>query len=363
MRFLLAGLLLACMTALARAGPIPLEKGVVLVYEGYDPGYGGFGSGYIERLVTITEVTPDHIGLQIQFNEHVGEKNSSTTIVDRVERSEDLEGAHRIINQFLSDDPPMLPGSLYFHGSKAMLDELATAGTSHFVYGDSSPGEHTGFFNVGLRKYYRGDLKLAEPHAVIPVLINGTETKLDVLHAGGGLAVADLRTTHDFWFSSDHDNPLMLREQGPVGNYIQLVSVDGAAAEPEKKEVASAVETALQGRDCRATLPGIYFSTGSDILLPASEAALKQVGDVLAAHPEWQLTIEGHTDNVGADDYNLDLSKRRAASVKQALVSRFGADPAHLATTGFGESRPVQTNDTPVGRAANRRVELARSCE
>jgi outer membrane protein OmpA-like peptidoglycan-associated protein len=78
---------------------------------------------------------------------------------------------------------------------------------------------------------------------------------------------------------------------------------------------------------------------------------------------DWRITIEGHTDNVGTDAYNQDLSTRRAAAVKDALVRDFKVPAGRLTTAGFGESRPRETNDTIAGRARNRRVELVRDCD
>jgi OOP family OmpA-OmpF porin len=72
--------------------------------------------------------------------------------------------------------------------------------------------------------------------------------------------------------------------------------------------------------------------------------------------PDRKLTVEGHTDNVGGDSYNLDLSKRRTASVKQALVAQCNIAADRSLTGGFGASRPVETNDALEGRARNRRV-------
>jgi outer membrane protein OmpA-like peptidoglycan-associated protein len=77
-------------------------------------------------------------------------------------------------------------------------------------------------------------------------------------------------------------------------------------------------------------------------------------------HPTWSLAVDGHTDNIGGDAYNLDLSKRRAAAVKQALVTRYRVDAVRLATNGYGASRPKATNATLAGRAQNRRVELVK---
>ncbi|HLY59418.1 MAG TPA: OmpA family protein [Terriglobia bacterium] len=110
----------------------------------------------------------------------------------------------------------------------------------------------------------------------------------------------------------------------------------------------------------RVKVYGIYFDFGSDLMKPQSEPVLEEIAHVMRDNPDWKLNVEGHTDNVGGDSYNLDLSNRRAAAVKQALVSRYHVDPEHLSPTGFGASRPVATNDTVEGRALNRRVELVR---
>jgi OOP family OmpA-OmpF porin len=77
-------------------------------------------------------------------------------------------------------------------------------------------------------------------------------------------------------------------------------------------------------------------------------------------NPDWKLSIEGHTDSVASDRYNVELSGRRAASVKAALGERFAIAGARLTTTGYGESRPQDRNNTLEGRARNRRVELVR---
>lgn len=110
----------------------------------------------------------------------------------------------------------------------------------------------------------------------------------------------------------------------------------------------------------RVTTQGIYFDTGSDVLRPESGGTLKEIAQMLSEHPELKLTIEGHTDNVGAAEANQSLSERRAAAVKAALVKHFGADGARLSTQGFGASKPVGPNTSAEGRQANRRVELVK---
>lgn len=103
---------------------------------------------------------------------------------------------------------------------------------------------------------------------------------------------------------------------------------------------------------------GILFDVNSDKLKPESYSTLKVISDILKEDPSLKLQIVGHTDSDGDDASNLDLSKRRAASVKNELVSKFGADGARLETDGKGESEPVTDNNSSVNKAKNRRVEF-----
>ena len=78
-------------------------------------------------------------------------------------------------------------------------------------------------------------------------------------------------------------------------------------------------------------------------------------------HPDWRLNIDGHTDSIGGDSAaNLDLSRRRSEAVRKALIGRFGITADRLSSGGHGAASPKDTNDTPEGRARNRRVELSR---
>jgi OOP family OmpA-OmpF porin len=84
---------------------------------------------------------------------------------------------------------------------------------------------------------------------------------------------------------------------------------------------------------------------------------LDKVANLLKAYPKTNVELEGHTDSVGTDEYNMDLSNRRAESVKKKLVEKFNIDASRISTRGYGESKPVASNDTPTGRKQNRRVE------
>lgn len=103
---------------------------------------------------------------------------------------------------------------------------------------------------------------------------------------------------------------------------------------------------------------GILFDVNSDKIKPESYGVLKEIGTVLKETPTLKVRIVGHTDSDGDDAQNLDLSKRRAVSVKNALQSEFGIETARMETDGKGEGQPMAPNTTAEGKANNRRVEF-----
>src|SRR5574339_17131 len=103
---------------------------------------------------------------------------------------------------------------------------------------------------------------------------------------------------------------------------------------------------------------GILFDVNSDKIKPESYGTLKEMANVLKEFADLKVKIVRHTDADGKGDANLDLSKRRAASVKNSLAKEFGIDESRMETDGKGESEPMDKNDTPAGKANNRRVEF-----
>jgi outer membrane protein OmpA-like peptidoglycan-associated protein len=103
---------------------------------------------------------------------------------------------------------------------------------------------------------------------------------------------------------------------------------------------------------------GILFDTGNADVKPESAAALTEVAKLLKANPRLKVYVVGHTDNVGVLPSNIDLSKRRAASVVQSLTTQYGVSAAQLQSFGAGPYAPVASNRSEDGRALNRRVEL-----
>ena len=103
---------------------------------------------------------------------------------------------------------------------------------------------------------------------------------------------------------------------------------------------------------------GILFDVNSDRIKAESYGSLKEIAAVLAENADVKVLIVGHTDSDGDEAANLDLSKRRAASVKTALANEFKIDASRMDIDGKGESQPVDKNETPAGKANNRRVEF-----
>jgi outer membrane protein OmpA-like peptidoglycan-associated protein len=109
----------------------------------------------------------------------------------------------------------------------------------------------------------------------------------------------------------------------------------------------------------RARIYGINFDSDSDKIKSESNPTLDKIAGILKAKPDWKMTIEGHTDSQSSAAHNQDLSERRAAAVKTYLQGA-GIDAGRLSTVGFGATKPVASNDTELGRAQNRRVELTK---
>ena len=110
--------------------------------------------------------------------------------------------------------------------------------------------------------------------------------------------------------------------------------------------------------DGKIVTHGILFDKGSAKIKAESYKTLKNIGQLLVDDLNLRLSIEGHTDSDGADDYNMDLSQKRAESVRVFLINEFGATGGRLEAKGWGESKPLDTNNSAEGKANNRRVEL-----
>lgn len=139
---------------------------------------------------------------------------------------------------------------------------------------------------------------------------------------------------------------------------LEIVATD---AEQDELETLSADEIAKAiAESGAAAIYGLEFETDSAKLLPGSRPVLTEMAKYLKAHPKAEILLVGHTDTVGALDYNMDLSKRRAGAVRAALAQDFGVAAGRLAAHGVGYLAPKASNAEEAGRARNRRVEMVR---
>ena len=140
---------------------------------------------------------------------------------------------------------------------------------------------------------------------------------------------------------------------GGIGYYM-----DKQQEELNKELKGSGVEVQRQGDTINLNMPGgITFDTGKAAIKPNFNPVLNDIANVMIKYPETRIEVQGHTDNVGSDADNLKLSELRAQSVTTALINK-GVESTRLSPVGYGESKPIATNDTPAGREANRRVEI-----
>jgi OmpA-OmpF porin, OOP family len=108
----------------------------------------------------------------------------------------------------------------------------------------------------------------------------------------------------------------------------------------------------------KVALYGLYFDVDKDVIKPESQPTLAEIAKLLSSDPALRLHVVGHTDNQGKPDYNLDLSRRRAASVQRELTGKYAVSANRLDAFGCGPYSPMASNEADDGRAKNRRVEL-----
>lgn len=185
---------------------------------------------------------------------------------------------------------------------------------------------------------------------------------------GNGSFQFSAEPNYGWWTGARHVSGKLARPEGDV--YVSLHVQEGDAVnvlldiiemKPMETGLVTVDAAALANEIARtghASVYGIYFDTGKDIVKPESEPALTEVAKLLQQNPTLKLHVVGHTDNVGDLAMNMDLSRRRANAVVQALTTQHGVTGSRLRADGVGPYAPVASNKTEEGRAKNRRVEL-----
>lgn len=295
----------------------------------------------IECLHQVQGITPTAIELTSSCNRPDG-----TAQYERRTCRSDLRAAHVYFTEFGGGSPvTTLVGATTINLSAAAFAELKQRGSTLQRHVEVAGGRA----KIDLAGTLRGD-----GSGFARVIVNDRLVELPVIRAKGAMSGTCYGQPCEKQFYAeildDERFPLVLDYGNNTNFRLQYSKIsfptDGA------------LERALQTSK-RVSVYGIYFDFASDRIRPESAPVLREIVEVLAANPDWTLVIEGHTDAVGSAESNLQLSRRRSEAVRSALVER-GVATARLTTAGYGASRPQDTNDTPEGRARNRRVELVR---
>lgn len=344
------------------AARIPLQAGTVITT--------AWGIKYedVESRIELGPATPSSLAMTNStgaFRLDGGNEATPSSYTDSV-CNVDLGSASTYVTVVSEHIPHLIHGITRLRLSDKSFNEVKASGKTNLTYldvmdyGDERKPTHDG----GLfSRVEPGDLSY-------PLIVNDQRVTLPAIHLAGIVdsigkdprpkSSRPHNAAVDIYVIDDRLDPLVLlwKENSPVlhdGKFrIEVVKIDFMVPHP-----VNTVEKQLAEQK-RAVTYGIYFDFDKDTIKPESEPVLKQIVQAMTDNPTWKLTVGGHTDNIGGDAYNLDLSKRRAAAVKQTLVARYHIAPDRLSANGFGASSPIDTNDTLEGRARNRRVELIR---
>lgn len=332
----------ATVTAPAQAATrVPFVKGLVMVSAISE------ARGDYESLRTLVSIGRD--GYRVRVSGQVpgqAEPYRITRIVTR----EDHAASHSVRLWMSEGDPEIFPGTVPGI-SVGMLKQLTAQGRTRVTYVEIGPG----LFGSQLQRRFSGTLRrVGSGPESMRMLVNGQETVLPVIRARGTLSDSRGGGTLEIRVLADPANPMLLGWDG-IDHHSKVVRIEY----PVARTAADSIEQRLAKRET-VQVHSIYFGFDSAVIRPESKRVLQEIAGILTRHPDWKLQIDGHTDAVGNDADNLELSKRRAAAVKTALVGDWHVAANRLATGGYGESRPADTNGTPEGRSHNRRVELRR---
>lgn len=205
----------------------------------------------------------------------------------------------------------------------------------------------------------------SDPYTTISNTVDKDLRKLYLNKVHVSIAVNGKRVR--MWINENKviDVPRLIIETNKL-KYLKFLVQGFEHEKRDEQLLITNIKIAEGGLDLRSKLlkegkfstTGILFDSGSDKIKPESYGTLKQIADALSAESSMNIKIVGHTDADGSEEANMELSKKRAASVKNMLVSQFGIADTRLQTDGKGESQPVGDNTKTEGKAQNRRVEF-----
>jgi outer membrane protein OmpA-like peptidoglycan-associated protein len=345
----------------ASAASVPLVKGLTLISAASER-----QGDYESRLLIegIDEEGTTHLAVSADLPDPAGGKPTPVSF-NRDVLAEDLISA-RTYKYLFSSGEQEFSGTTAMGTSAAVVGDLRTKGKAAVTL-DGRLGGLGGLVSgllgllpgneekgtAGAYLSATGSIQAVEARPVpYPMIVNDSLVSLSAWHVKGNFVQENVSVPVEWYILDDPKNALTLR--CAFGrDKLEIVRIEFPAP-----NAAKTLESELSA-ERRAVIYGIYFDFNSATIKPASNALLDTIASVMNSHPEWVLNVEGHTDNIGGDARNQDLSARRAAAVRTALVAR-GISEKRLTTAGHGAASPRDTNATLAGRARNRRVELTR---
>jgi len=173
------------------------------------------------------------------------------------------------------------------------------------------------------------------------------------------------RARQEAKLDADRARQEAMDQQQKLASEADLARAAAAKAQQEQAELRQklmiqfnqVLQTRETARGLIVNMSDVLFDTGKYTLKPGAREKLAKISGIILAHSGLTITVEGHTDSVGGDDYNMKLSEDRANAVRTYLVSQ-GLNSGIVTSHGFGKTRPVADNSTAAGRQQNRRVEM-----
>jgi outer membrane protein OmpA-like peptidoglycan-associated protein len=324
---------------------VPLVPGMVLdtIWILYDAD--------LETLTRVSSVEDDEIQFTLSGPQARAENGKAIVGPSKVipvypQCQADLASSHLLVTEGNPELSVPIPGATRISVSQQVYQELKSGNPFPFDY------RHQ-YYPVGAGYSWlyddRGEMQrdLSGSYK-FKVILNGQQMELPSLHARGLLKGMPTEIA----VLDDPANPLLLDLEIPNLRFaLRTTKITYPVAKKIESDLAQAGRTEIYG---------IYFDFDSAEIRVESEPVLQEIAETLRKNPGWQLSIQGHTDNIGGDAHNEALSAHRAESVKKALVERYAIAPDRLTTAGFGAAQPKAPNDTMEGRALNRRVELVK---
>lgn len=338
--------------AIAEIRQVPLQPGLVLVSALH------WDTGDRENVFTVEQETANGVTYGWNTKRRGADGRPEELEFRRFVRAVDLEKATRLHAVYRMADKADYPGYTGWSLSSAVYDALAAGGEAPYMIVDlaNEEGADAVIGNLlGQTRRLKGNLRFSPGAQAFPLLYNGARVTVPARRATGSFVADGIAENVELQVIADRAHPLLLK-MVKGGHTWQIVRIETPQDQP-----ARTFEQQLT-RNCRVEIPGVYFAFATADLDAMSDRALAAVAQTLRAHPDWTVSIEGHTDNIGSDASNLELSQARAAAVRSNLVDHQAITAGRLKAVGHGENRPRESNETLEGRARNRRVELVRPC-